>query len=154
MVKIYIASSFSLIPRIEEVVKVLEDAGHEIMVKWWTRYDLKKKFEVLDPDDFYAEPECAYAYERDFNGVMECDVLLFVADDKPRYYTGANVELGIALGNTIRCMSVGRLRNSALYYNVYRAKDMDDVLYTLEILEEFFPNFHTSFHMKTEGESK
>jgi len=137
MVKIYIASSFSLIDKIERVVAALEEAGHEIMVKWWTRYDLKKKFEVLDPDEFYAEAECAYAYERDFNGVMLSDVLLFVADDEPRYYTGANVELGIALGNSIRCMSIGALRNSALYYNVYRAKDMDDVLYLLGQLEHF-----------------
>jgi len=137
-VKIYIASSFSLIPKIEEVCSLLEGVGHKIMVKWWTRYDLKKKFEVLDPDDFYAEPECAYAYERDFNGVMGCDVLLFVADDKVRRYTGANVELGIALGNAKRCMSVGRLPNSALYYNVYRAKDMSDVLETLSLLEELF----------------
>ena len=137
MVKVYIASSFSLVDKIERAVKILEEAGHEIVVKWWTRYDLKKKFEVLEPDEFYAEPECANAYERDFNGVMLCDVLLFVADDEPRYYTGANVELGIALGNAIRCMSVGKLRNSALYYNVYRAKDMDDVIYTLKHLEEF-----------------
>ena len=135
--KIYIASSFNLIPKIEEVCSLLEGAGHEVLVKWWTRLDLKKKFEVLDPDDFYAEPECANAYERDFNGVMLCDVLLFVADAKPRYYTGANIELGIALGNSIRCMSVGSLRNSALYYNVYRAKDMHDVLETLALCEKF-----------------
>jgi len=135
--KIYIASSFSLIHKIEQIVEILEKAGHEITVKWWTRYDLKKQFEVLEPDDFYEEPECANAYERDFNGVMECNVLLFVADDEPRYYTGANVELGIALGNSIRCMSIGRLRNSALYWNVYRAKDMDDVLETLSLIDKF-----------------
>lgn len=137
--KIYIASSFSLIPRVEKVCEILEEAGHEVLVKWWTRLDLKKKFDVLEPDDFYEEPECGIAYERDFNGVMACDVLLFVADDKPRYYTGANVELGIALGNSKRCMSIGKLRNSALYWNIYRAKDMNDVLETLALVSEFFP---------------
>ena len=119
----------------------MEEAGHEILVKWWTRKDLKKKFDVLEPDDFYDEPECGIAYERDFNGVMECDILLFVAADEARYYTGANVELGIALGTFKRCMSVGRLRNSALYWAVYRAKDMDDVLYTLGLLEQFRTSF-------------
>jgi len=135
--KIYIASSFSLIPKILHVKYLLEKAGHEIPVKWWERAELKEQFETLKPDDFYAEPECANAYERDFEGVMTCDVLLFVAADRIRRYTGANVELGIALGNSKPCMSVGRLPNSALYYNVYRAKDMDDVLETLSLYDEF-----------------
>ena len=80
--------------------------------------------------------------------VQECQVQPFspvprvkpnpvVAADEPRYYTGANVELGIAIGAFKRCMSVGRLRNSALYWSVYRAKDMDDVLETLKMVEEF-----------------
>lgn len=134
--KVYIASSFSLIPRVEEACRLLEEAGHVVLVKWWTRLELKKQFEVLSPEDFYDEPECSYAYHRDFDGVMECDVLLFVASDEPRYYTGANVELGIALGNKKFCMSVGRLRNSALYWGVYRCRNMDDVLGMLEIMEE------------------
>ena len=135
--KIYIASSFSLTPKVEEVCCLLEEAGHEITAKWWTRAGLKKKFEILEPDEFYAERECGIAYELDFNGVMDCDVLLFVADDKVRRYTGANVELGIALGTFKRCMSIGRLPNSVLYWKVYPAKDMDDVLETLALVEEF-----------------
>lgn len=134
--KIYIASSFSLIPKVEYACKILEDAEHEVLVKWWTRLDLKKKFAPLNPEAFYSEPECANAYERDFNGVMECDVFLFVADDKPRAYNGANVELGIALGNSKRCLSIGRLANSALYWPVYRCKDMDEVLAVLDLAEK------------------
>lgn len=114
---------------------ILEREGHEILVKWWTRLDLKKKLAPLDPDAFYRNPECAYAYERDFNGVMDCDVFLFVADDTPRAYNGANVELGIALGNSKRALSIGRLANSALYWPVYRCKDMDEVLEMLELLK-------------------
>lgn len=135
--KIYIASSFSLIEKVEKACKLLEEAGHEILVKWWTRLHLKQKFDILEPDEFYEEPECGIAYERDFNGIMNCDVLFFVADDKPRCYTGANVELGIALGNAKRCISIGRLQNSALYWAVYRAKDIDEVLEMLDMLEEF-----------------
>ena len=135
--KIYIASDFNLIPKIEGVAKTLEEAGHTILVKWWSRKDLKTKFAVLEPDDFYAEFETANAYERDFNGVKESDVLLFVADETPRFYGGANVELGIALGDNKRCIVLGRLKNSAMYWPVYRAKDINEVLELLTDLERW-----------------
>ena len=137
MVKIYIASDFTLIPKIKKVCEVLEDAGHEVLVKWWSRLALMEKFQTFTDDEFYDETENRNAYEMDFEGVMECDVLLFVADDEPKYYGGANVELGIALGNQKRCMSIGRLRKSAMYYPVYRAKDMTDVLCNLSFLDQF-----------------
>ena len=137
MVKIYIASSFSLIPKIEKVCQILEDNGHTVLVKWWTRIGLKLKFQELSREDFYNEPECRNAYERDLEGVMNCDVLLFVADDEIKSYCGANVELGMALGNSKRCIVLGDLQNSAMYYPVYWAKDIDDVLYVLSKLEEF-----------------
>ena len=135
--KIYIASSFSLIPKIEAVCKALEDAGHDVLVKWWTRIELKNQFKVLSRDEFYDEPECKNAYERDLEGVMSCKVLLFVADDEIRHYNGANVELGMALGNNKRCIVLGNLQNSAMYYPVYWAKDMNDVLENLRLLEVF-----------------
>lgn len=134
--KIYIASSFSLIPKIEVVCKALEDAGHEVLVKWWTRIELKKQFKVLSRDEFYDEPECKNAYERDLEGVMTCDVLLFVADEEIRRYSGANVELGMALGNAKRCIVLGNLQNSAMYYPVYWADDLEDVIEILRLLED------------------
>lgn len=137
MAKIYIASSFDLIDKITKVCHVLEEHGHEVLVKWWTRLDLKKKFEELTEEEFYDEWENQNAFEMDLNGVMACDVLLFVADDEPKYYGGADVELGIAIGNHKRCMVLGKLRKSAMYYPVYRAKDLDDVLYVLDKLKDF-----------------
>ena len=136
MVKIYIASSFSLIPKIEKVCHELESDGHEVLVKWWERIGLKLKFQELSREDFYNEYECKNAYERDFEGVMNCDVLLFVADDEIKSYCGANVELGMALGRNKRCIVLGELQNSAMYYPVYWAKDIDDILYVLSKLEE------------------
>ena len=35
--KVYLASSFALIPRVETVASILERRGHEITCKWWSR---------------------------------------------------------------------------------------------------------------------
>ncbi len=101
------------------------------MVKWWDRKDLKDKFRNLEPDAFYGEPETAYAYERDFNGVMGSEALVFVASDEPKLYGGANVELGIALGNRKPCILLGRPRNSAMYWGAHRARSIEEVLVRL-----------------------
>ena len=127
--KFYIASSFNLIPKIEKVVQKLEEEGHEILVKWWTRAGLKKQFMSLTPYEFYAEPECKYAFERDFQGIKECDAFVFVADDEPRSYNGGNVEIGMAFGMGKPVYSIGPLVNSAMYYGVTRCASIEEVLY-------------------------
>ena len=138
--KFYVASSFTLIEKVEKVVKALELAGHTITVKWWDReyhiegeglvntQVLKKRFNELQQNDFYSKPETKFSFESDFKGVIEADVFLFVADDTPRKYNGANVELGIALANYKLCLSVGVLENSVLYYPIEKFKEIDEVL--------------------------
>jgi nucleoside 2-deoxyribosyltransferase len=122
--KAYIASSFGLVPKVERVAAMLEDMGHTITVKWWLPQD--RKFKDLlgpkTPEEFYAHPKCRFFFERDFKGVKDADILVFVADDVPRAYNGANVELGIALGDGKICFSVGRLDNSALYWLVVKCQ--------------------------------
>ena len=130
--KFYLASSFSLIPKVESVCKILETEGHEVTVKWWERLALKKKFQVLEPDDFYAEPECRFAFTRDFKGIAEADALIFVADEEPRSYNGANIEVGIAYGFGVPVYSLGRLTNSAMYLGVARFETVEDILDHLE----------------------
>ncbi len=126
--KIYIASSFKLVDKVKEVVKALEEDGHVITVRWWERLELKHKFAPLSPFEFYAEPECRYAYNRDRLGIQEADALVFVADDEPRPYNGANVELGMADAWGKPCYSVGRLENSAMYFNVTRCESIGHLL--------------------------
>ena len=134
--KVYIASSFSLIPKVLKVEKALEDAGFTVLCKWWTGLDhivgeqqsLRNFGDVADPDSFYSQPACKTASDRDIAGVKEADFLVFVADDKPRAYNGANIELGIAIGADKTCFSVGVLENSALYHRVIKCKDIDDLL--------------------------
>ena len=126
--KLYVASSFSLLPKIEKVVQRLEEAGHEVLVKWWTRIGLKKQFMILTPDEFYAEPECGYAFNRDYHGIKECDALIFVAADEPRSYNGGNVEIGMAFGMEKPVYCIGPLVNSAMYWGVKRCNSIDEVL--------------------------
>ncbi len=132
--KIYLASSFSLLAEIEIVCKALEDVGHEVLVKWWTRHKLKQKFSILKPDDFYAEPECKYAFNRDLQGVRDCDALVFVASDKMMAYSGASVEIGMAFALNKPVYSVGIFKNSAMYHGIKRCKNTEDILSHLSIL--------------------
>lgn len=133
---IYLASSFSLIDKIEHSQKALEDAGHEIPIKWWTRAHLKKKFSVLDPDTFYKELECKFAFERDLQGVKDCDALVFVASDSMKPYCGASVEIGMAFALDKPVYSIGVFKNSAMYYRIIRCEDIQEVIRRISLLKE------------------
>lgn len=143
--KIYVASSFSLIPKVEWVVKALEEAGHEITAKWWDRiYDtrdlgkketqeLKKLFEDLDPDEFYRRPETSRSFMADLQGIEDADDFVLVAPDiKSRSaLVGGNIELGYAYGCGKDCFSIGALENSALYWAVKRCKTIDELIFEI-----------------------
>lgn len=135
--KIYIASSFDLIPRVEEMHKALEEDGHEITVKWWTRLKLKKELQPLEAFEFYNHPETEYAFTRDTEGVKEADALVFVADKVERGFNGANVELGIALGLDKPCLCWGVLPNSPLYFAVIFSDSIEEILLNLKDIERW-----------------
>ena len=138
--KFYLASSFKLIEKVEATASIVEGWGHTITEKWWERpYQveglgliqtdkLHDLYDDLPSEDFYSKPECKFSFEADYNGVMDADVFLFVADDKPRKYNGANVELGIALAAMKYCAYIGVLENSVLYYPVKKFKDVEELL--------------------------
>ena len=134
--KIYLASSFGLIEKIEEVCKALEAEGHEILVRWWNRAHLKKKFAVLEADVFYQEAECKYAFERDLQGVKDCDALVFVASDVIKPYCGASVEMGMAFALGKPVYSIGVFKNSAMYYGIIRCQDLEEVISRLSLSTE------------------
>lgn len=141
--KIYVASSFSLISKVEEVVEALEKVGHEITVKWWNRvYDtrdlgkiqtqeLKKEFENLEPNEFYSRPETSKSFCADLQGIEDCEAFILVADEIPRNYGGANIELGYAMGCGKDCFSIGSLENSALYWDVKRCSSIDELIFEI-----------------------
>ena len=142
--KVYVASSFKLIEKVEELTESLEKEGHTITEKWWKRayrseglglvdtQELKKLFDNLAPDEFYAKPESRASYLLDLQGIERADVFILVADEIPRKYTGANIELGYALASGLLCLSVGVLENSVLYWDVIRCKSIPELLETIE----------------------
>ena len=149
--KVYIASSFSLKDKVVAVEKALETSGYNVLCKWWTGLDyipwerrtLKDYAKDASVEEFYSHPGCANAFKRDFQGVKDADFLVFVADDAIRKYNGANIELGIALGDNKPCFSIGKLENSALYYPVVKCSSIDELLTKI-------PSFHAQ--TKTEAQ--
>jgi len=144
--KIYVASTFGLIPDVETVVAALEHAGHEITVKWWAReYEidgeliptttLKLINHVLTPGEFYAKPETKFSFNSDFNGIKDADAFVFVAARAARAYNGANIELGIAIGDSKPCFSLGTLDLSVLYYPVTQCRTINELLGHLRDLQ-------------------
>ena len=147
--KVYVASSFSLIQKLEFIAEALEYDGHEITCKWWARnYNiegegpvntqvLKKRFKDLPPDEFYSKPEARYSFRADLKGIEEADVFVLVGPDEASRSSlvGANVELGYAMGLGKSCFSVGALVNSAMYYNLKRCDYTGELLYELKEFE-------------------
>lgn len=143
--KLYLASSFSLTDRVEQVAAALEAEGHEIAVRWWDRtfnvegegqvhtQVLKKRYNDMPPDAFYARPECEYAFLTDMQGIQESGALVMVATDEPRDYAGASVEIGYAIGVGRPVFLLGRLKNSAMYWPLCRCKDLPDLLSRLRL---------------------
>jgi len=142
-VKIYIASSFSLVDKVQVLSDMLEDAGHEITVKWWAREyeiegedihttELKVINDSLDRHIFNSLKETRFSYWDDLNGVLNCDAFIFLADDEPRKYNGASVELGIALGHFKACFLLGELENSVLFSQLIYCENIPDLLSRLD----------------------
>lgn len=127
--KIYIGSSFSNIALVGAVAHSLENDGHEITEKWWERpyqieglgeiqtTDLKKIYDKLTPEEFYAKPETKASFLKDKQGIKKADAFVWVATmDHPRKYNGASVEFGIATGDDMPCAVVGQLEKSVMFW--------------------------------------
>jgi len=133
--KVYLASSFNLVHKVELIEKMLEELGYTVICKWWRNLDfipaegktLKEISFETNQEEFFSHPNCERAYNRDFKGVKDADFLVFIAADYPRKYNGANIELGIALGDKKPCFSVGTLENSALYFPVTRCESISNL---------------------------
>jgi len=141
--KIYLASSFVLVEKVEKISKLLEENKFEVLCKWWTGLDyiptegkLLSDMRNEDIKEFYSHPATENAFNRDKKAIQECDVFIFVADDKIIPYNGANVEFGIAVANSKLCLSVGKLKNSAMYYPLIQLDTIPELLTTLTIIRD------------------
>ena len=76
-------------------------------------------------------PETYWSFVSDFEGVKDADIFVFIAGSEPRKFNGANVELGIALGDLKPCFVIGELEISVLYYLVTRCSDVEELIRAL-----------------------
>src|SRR4030043_1525414 len=134
--KLYIASSFDLIPKVLEVEEAVENDFHTITTKWWAKdkLDMHGEKNLLNSETFYQHPFCSKIFARDYEGIRKCDALILVADDIPKKYNGANIELGIAYGFGKTCLSIGKLENCALYHPVIKCEDIPQLIKRLDWL--------------------
>lgn len=132
--KVYLASSFDLVPIVEPVAEFLEMLGHTITVKWWSRdgFDLRDKKANHTTDSFYKDPVCEMIFWRDLQGVTDSDVFVLVAGDVPKKFNGANVEYGIAVALKKPCFSIGCLENSAMYHPIMKCRTLLELAESLQ----------------------
>jgi nucleoside 2-deoxyribosyltransferase len=135
--KVYLASSFDLVPVVETVTEYLERQGHTITVKWWSRdgFDLRDKKADQTTDGFYKDPVCEMIFWRDYQGVTDSDAFVIVAGDTPKKFNGANVEYGIAIALKKPCFSIGCLENSAMYHPLKKCKTFSELSDSLRYVE-------------------
>jgi nucleoside 2-deoxyribosyltransferase len=130
MPKIYLASSFQNIPRVIAVSAELESHGNKITTKWWAQDNINihsEKDDNLNPEKFYQHPACKKIFERDLNGIKECQIFILVAGDIPAKFNGANIELGIAFQLNKALFSIGKLENCALYHPVIKCENIKEL---------------------------
>lgn len=144
--KVYLASSFSLIPKVIEVANALESHGHLITVKWWDKDNInihREKDDNLHPENFYGHPACRKIFNRDFEGIRQCYLFILVCGDTPQKFNGANIELGIALALGKTCCAIGKLENCAMYYPILKFETVKDL--NRYIYQELFPDEDDDF---------
>ncbi len=135
--KVYLASSFDMVPIVEIVSDYLERQGHTIAVKWWSKdgFDLRDKKADQTSDGFYKDPICEMIFWRDYQGVTDSDAFVIVAGDIPKKFNGANVEYGIAVAMRKPCFSIGCLENSAMYHPIKKCKALSELAESLRYVQ-------------------
>jgi len=125
-VKAYLASSFDLAYRVEEISKFLNENDIDITVRWWNR-DFKEL--DLPLQVWYKHNLIKRVKERNFKGIDECDFLVLVCpEDKPKKFNGGNIEVGYAFGKGKQVFSIGKIDKSGMYFDVIRCKDKKELL--------------------------
>lgn len=120
----YIASSFSLVDRVEELVVALPPA-YEPAIRWWD-YEAKEDESIAEsPVGYYDMGLTKQICWGNFHYIEEADAFILVADEEPRKFNGANVELGYAIANEVPCFVWGELEDSAMYVPVKPIRMLD-----------------------------
>ena len=132
--KFYIASSFALKMECIKVQHQIREnlTGCSIPDIWWN-IDAKE-IPAENDEAWHSLPEVKAIAERHWKTIRECDAVILVSHPtEPRKFTGANIEVGYALGRGIPVFSVGHLERSGMYSPVIRCKDVDELIKSLRI---------------------
>jgi nucleoside 2-deoxyribosyltransferase len=133
--RIYIASAFRFSESVKALAQELENRGHVITCRWWLK-DYKEALDIDDDEIWFSQPIIRTIYLRSFKAIETADMLILVADEKTKF-NGANIEVGIALGQHKPVIYLGELERSAMYEPVIRCPTMRELD---ESLREF--EFH------------
>lgn len=130
--KFYLASSFRLKTRVQEVYEMLKLWGHEVPDIWWN-IDAKNSGPT-DNRAWAVTPLARVICARHWASIQVSDALIIIADgESETRFTGANVECGFALGRGLPVFSVGQLERSAMYAQVIQAATVDELRELIEI---------------------
>lgn len=132
--KLYVASSFDLVPELQTTQVCLERDGHTVPDIWW---NVRTKDDFTDKSnlEFYGSTLVQSIAARHWETIRECDAVILVSDPyKERSFTGANVEIGFAhaLGKPI--FSVGKLKRSAMYVPIIKCETLGELLQAINCL--------------------
>src|SRR5258708_5672803 len=111
--KFYLASSFKNYLELNIIEKELKTLGHEVIDVWWN-IDTKSHGPQDNDELWYNWSIVKSILIRHFKAIDNCDALILVSSDQFCKFTGANIEVGYALGKNIPVFSIGKLEKSAM----------------------------------------
>ncbi len=132
--KIYLASSFDLKEKVQQVADILEKHGHQITRKWWDK-NFKEIIKIEAPE-WFQHPDVVAVAKKNFSAIEAADALILVAPhDRTKKFNGANIELGYALALKKFCFSLGKLEKSAMYVPVTQVTTIEELLDHLDKIQ-------------------
>lgn len=131
--RLYLASSFDYAHICEAVRKTVEAKGHTVPDVWWN-VRTKDDFKGKSDHDFYADHIVQAIAVRHWRTIDSCDAVVLVANGEAKTFTGANVELGYAIGKGIPVLTLGGVKRSAMYCPAIHCDDLPELLNALDII--------------------
>lgn len=136
MTEVYLGSSFSLTERVERVHEALLENGHYVTDMWWDNAALSNEHPAAGTDAYYRLPEVEEMARRHFHHLRRCEAFVLVADEDPRRYNGANIELGYAIAQGVPTFAYGSLQRSAMYHPVGRFDELGSLIEALNGVDD------------------
>lgn len=130
--RFYLASNFKRKHQLEIIKYLLEEAGHTVNDVWWN-VD-RKNHPEQDDRIWHGLPSIKAVASRHWKAISESDALILISsEEQENTFTGANIELGYALGKGITCFSYGKIARSGMYSPVIQCHNLMELTEAIEI---------------------